>query len=82
VNGFLGEETSLSLDGIRFAQNEIQFLLVPPAPQAVITFQPQDQAVNMFQNANFAVMVTGSGALRYQCSSTKPPLWRGRRTRP
>lgn len=66
VNGFLGEETSLSVDGVRFAQNEIQFLLVPPAPQPVITFQPQDQALNMFGNANFAVVVSGSGALRYQ----------------
>ncbi len=66
VNGFLGEETGLSLDGIRFAQNQIQFLLVPPAPQPVITFQPQDQAVNMFENANFAAVVTGSGVLRCQ----------------
>jgi hypothetical protein len=60
VHGFVLEEATASANGGRFAQNEINFLNLTPAPPTV-TAQPEDQAVTVGQSATLSVSVDASG---------------------
>jgi hypothetical protein len=67
VNGFILEEASPSANGVRLAQNEIDFLAgsAQPAPP-FFTLQPRSQTVVMGAKATFSPLVSGTAPFTYQ----------------
>ena len=70
VNGFLLEDASSSATAVRFAQNEIEFLIGPPPASVVpfITDHPHSQTICARAGVAFTVVAGGTPPLTYQWS--------------
>jgi hypothetical protein len=67
VNGFILEEASPSANGVRLAQNEIDFLAgaAQPTPP-FFTLQPRSQTVVVGAKATFSPRISGTAPFSYQ----------------
>jgi len=68
VNGFLLEDASPSAPGVRFAQNEIEFLIgaAPATVAPFISSQPHSQTIVAGGGVAFSVAAGGTPPLSYQ----------------